>query len=711
MRSLISKSRARQPIALVGLFLVCFIPLVWRLATQDQANAAGPLSDAVFGLLLFVLAYGSPHWLRLLLVLIWASVQAGSQELLLAMQRLPGWSDLRYLADADFVGNTTAGFNLSAPLLFWSLLAASALVALLPLARLRSRYLAGGLVLATALLLLQGRLSAAHDGDSVASRYNALHWLLVDAIATRLDGGNPGDLPLGLARLDLDGRRLLGAGGAKNVLIVALEGMPGLYYPEIGRAMGMEPTEVAMPLLAKATPDAMLIPDFVDHSHQTIRGLYALLCGDFSKLSFDTPKAVELQAHPERAAACLPAQMARRGWQTHYLQAAGLMFMAKDRLMPVMGFQQVHGSEWFKEMNPYRFEWGVIDSLFFEGARRYIADLQQRGQPWMLTLLTVGTHQPYALPDEIAAQYPSRKQAIVALLDQAVSAFIDNLRRDGVLADTLVLVTSDESHGSDLAEWVSSWGLGVVLAPEQEKLPRLKQGGYGLVDVTASVLDYFGLPVPRSIVGRSFFRDYDMPREMVSYTASKLRWHTSEGLRYECARDGRCRVGQAGSLLGTPRAELMQDQGGDGTRLFSIAATLDDKLKSHERSRVLDFANGEIRELNEKVTNEWSENLVGAQYLDFPANSQVRVSVRVKVMHSSDAGVQLQLKFKQWEHNIENIPHDGFPLLHTNEEGRLDFSFDNPEARQSFSFHLLGVGKDAAVKLEEFRVRIDAKSG
>ena len=108
-------------------------------------------------------------------------------------------------------------------------------------------------------------------------------------------------LPPTLRALDLDGDRLIGAGRAKNVLIVVLEGATGLYHPEIRRAMGVGLESFDMSELARATARGMLIPDFTVHSHQTIRGLYAALCGDFSKLSWDTPKAFELLADPARA--------------------------------------------------------------------------------------------------------------------------------------------------------------------------------------------------------------------------------------------------------------------------------------------------------------------------------------------------------------------------------------------------------------------------
>jgi hypothetical protein len=323
----------------------------------------------------------------------------------------------------------------------------------------------------------------------------------------------------------------------------------------------------------------------------------------------------------------------------------------------------------------------------------------------MLTLLTVGTHQPYAVPDAIAAHYKNRKIATVALLDKAVADFVQTLRKRGVLENTLVLITSDESHGAEQADWVSSWGLGIVLAP-REKAPRLKSGGYGLLDVEASMLDYFGLPMPPAIIGRSFFRDYQTPREMVSFTASKRRWHDAAGIRHECSEDGLCRMVKAASILGEPD-DFQDDR--TGKKLFAIDAQLDRHLRvtaGEHGERILHFANGELRRLPAKVRDDWAGNLTGAQYLDFPAGSEVKVRVRVKAMKAPPGGVRLWLLAKEWEYDQKDIPIPNFPVLRTGEESLVEFSFKNQEARQSFSFYLLGEGKNGLIRIDEFTVTV-----
>jgi hypothetical protein len=699
-------------IALLVLALPFLVPLLWRVAQPGLAEPAGLVSDGAMGLLLFCLALYLTWLPRILLILLWALFQGGAQELLAAMHRLPSWQDFHYLADPAFVQNSVQGYHLSAPvlsgLLFGSALAAS----FVRVERPPLRLFFVGFALFGGLLSAQALLSRQHVGASIAARYNPLHWLVADAIVTpspaRLADLPMDSLPENLRTLDLSGASLLvGNGRAKNVLLVVLEGMPGLYYPEIREAMGVKSSPFDLKGLVANTKDAMLVPDFVAHSHQTIRGLYSILCGDFSKFSYEMSKAFEVMSNPERAGQCLPAQMAKNGWATHYLQGAGLAFMSKDKVMPAIGFQQVHGSEWFTETDPYPFMWGKTDPVFFRGARQYIDDLRTKAEPWLLTLLTVGTHQPYAAPDEVVAKYPNRMIATSAILDEAVADFLAGLRKDGVLDDTLVILTSDESHGDEMADWMSSWGTMAILAPEREAMPRLKSGSYGLVDITASVLDYVGIKPPAAIIGRSLFRDYSTPRDMISFTTNKLRWHTADNRRFECSIDNECVVSQAPSLIGYPPADVARDSDNHAPQLLAMARTLDHKVASRERVQVLEFARSKVVELPETLVNEWTDNLAGAQYLSFPAGSKVHVSVRVKALSAPPEGIQLKLTLREFEVEAFGVDAPSFPLLHAGDESHVAFDIENPKARDSFSFHLTGAGKGASIQLEEFSVTID----
>jgi len=228
-----------------------------------------------------------------------------------------------------------------------------------------------------------------------------------------------------------------------------------------------------------------------------------------------------------------------------------------------------------------------------------------------------------------------------------------------------------------------------------------------MVDIEASVLDYFDLPMPPSIIGRSIFRDYTTSRDMVAYTSSKLRWHTADNFLYECGRDGQCRKMKAESIIGPRPTEFEEDKGNSARRLFSLAAVLDHKLSSPDKRQVLKFGGGEVRKIEEKVVNEWTDNLVGAQYLDFPKGSKVHVNIRLKAEQAPEQGIQMTLNLRSFEKEVGTIDYPPFPLLHTGEECQVQFDFTNPKARQAFTFHLFGDGQAASIRIEKFEVVID----
>lgn len=691
-----------------------YLPALLRVFLQGETNVAGILSDVALGSLFLCLILLVPRVVGVILLILWTAFQVSAREMLAAMQRFPNWQDLHYLTDPTFLGNTGEGLHLASPLAAGLMLAALIVALLASTARPGIRQSSGkvlaGFAIGGGLLLLHGVANRSDIDSAVASRFNALHWFVRDAVSMpfRGDYATPLPPPTIYSHVEAGGTRLIGKGKAKNVLIVTLEGLHGGYHPDIRKALNVTEDIPFMTGLAAQTTEAMLVPEFVTHSHQTIRGLYALLCGDISKLSTDMPKAFQVIGNP-RADLCLPAQMAKAGWSTHFLQGAGLAFMNKDRVMPAIGFEQVHGSEWFTAKDEIPFLWGASDPAFFKGVRKYIKQLRTKDEPWMLTLMTVGTHQPYGVTDDIAKQYPDRLLAAVAVLDKAVAEFLAAIKQDGVLEDTLVIVTSDESHGARQADWISSWGLGIVFAPEQaessSRLPRIKTGTYGLMDMEASVLDYFELPIPDQVAGRSIFRDYADGRDIASYTGGVLRWQTADNKRYECTIMEGCRVCDGAGILGKRPANCAWDGQGMDRTLFRMAYALDHTLDAGGE-RVMRFANGDIRALPEKLRNEWTDNVIGAQYLDFPKGSKVHVSIKLKAPPDNGSDVQMKLTLRAWEKEVGGIHYAPFPLLKAGESTSLDFDFENEQLRQSFSFHLFGEGVKSRMQIDEFTVKV-----
>lgn len=698
-------------LALITLVLV--IPLVVR-ALLGWSNPYGYLSDLALGSLLLLLLQRRPWWLALPVLLAWAVLWVASAELVSAVGRLPNSADLGYLFDPQFMENSTGGglahawlpVSLAGGLLVW--LGSAWHSRRQPGAKFARK------AWAIPVLLFAAHWGSQHLAPSEADQwrqYNLPHQLL-SAAAGDLQrhvqhwaGHAPTVTPLpsaGLTQHDLSGQKLLAAPGqARNLLVITLEGIPGTYVRPNRQALHSRFDEDLMPRLSQWAERGMNTPDYVLHTHQTIRGLYAMLCGDYDKLANGTPKGVELLTQHQRNQACLPAQLRQAGFTTHYLQGAGLRFMAKDRIMPHIGFDSVHGLEWFSNKNYLEFPWGKDDRAFFEGALDYVGQLRQQGRPWMLTLLTVGTHQPYSAPEDYLQRYDTAKQAAVAYLDDAIGAFLDNLERQGVLKDTLVVVTSDESHGIDGVRLASSWGFNLTLAPEQAQLPHIKNGTYGHIDLATSLLDYFALPIPVALGGRSLYRDYDNGREMISYTNGMLRYHDGKGIFTECDFQQRCRRYDSPGFIADQARYLGPGDSTLGAQIGALAGVLDQSLLQTPLNLRYQFGSPSAIQLQARIRDDWADNLIGAQYLEMPEGSHTRVRVKVRALDPQHAAY-IQLKAKELEQDVPlGLPEE--IRVTTDEPLEMEFGFDNPTVRKAFSFHLLGYG-GGEVEISDFSV-------
>ena len=304
-----------------------------------------------------------------------------------------------------------------------------------------------------------------------------------------------------------------------NVLVVILEGLPGVYLHSVQEQTGVRPV-FDMPQFSKIAESGRVLTQFVTHGTGTINGLYNLLCGDYSlnigevTLKPYLLKTMSAAAHPQ----CLPRRLAAHGYHTVYMQAADLRYMAKNTVMPALGFAEVHGkygqavevdADTAAQHATENF-WGADDGAMFDRAVEKIKTLSARQSPWFLTLLTVGTHHPYLAPPRYLDAYPTAKEAAVRYLDDSLMQFVTALREAKVADDTLILFVSDESHGVDGHPFGQHWGLGVALGAGI--LPSINSNIFGQVDLPLSVLDYLELAADEAettpLYGRSFFRDY-----------------------------------------------------------------------------------------------------------------------------------------------------------------------------------------------------------
>lgn len=645
----------------------------------DLADAPGFASDLAVSLVLTSLlaVLARRGLLALALVLVpWSLVQYANFE---HVSELGAGLQLRgagYLADPTFL--LGSALSPTRPLLL-----AAALV--LPLAiaavAVRRREAVPGVALLTAGIGLAVLVGFVPRGEG------ALAWRerhpLQEGLA-RAFGPAPGPevAPLDLVA-DLAGEPLFDLPRpGTNVILLVLEGLSGLTVEAIA-----DHHDVASPQLleslSRAADRGLVATNFVLHQRQTNRGLYALLCGAYPKLDGSLAK-MTLYLEDDRRD-CLPRILARHGYRSAYLQGAPLSFMYKDAFMPRAGFDFVQGANDFDE--PWvRSFWGVDDRSLLERALVLVDELRAEPGPWLLTVLSVGTHHPEVLPDDYEGEGP---RAAISYLDLALGAFLAGLEARGVLDDTLVLVTSDESRGerlaSDLATALSSsWGPLVALVPGGR--PRRVDAPTGQVDVALSIVDFLGIDADATpFVGRSLFRRYAAPRRVYFANLFQHRVGAFDGrgsLTYCDEPLSRCAVFRAPpDRVFSPEPEPRE---ADARELEEIRAAL---AASREGPRELggrfELALTGEREVRVRTVPE--HQLLHGQNLDFPPGSLVEVAIELV----AEGAGRLDLAYRMTERGMPD--HASWELhdVRPGDRAVIRYALRSPEGMRTVKFALV----------------------
>jgi len=477
----------------------------------------GVAADLAWSLLPAALVSLLPRGRLLLLLpglLAWTLTHWLDAQSLLALGVASDYRDFHYALDPVFLKSTLATVSMGVGLFGLVVL----LLLTLACAWLLRRVPFDKAVVLPGLLLLAGLFAAlVLQPGGVAS-----DWSRQNSVANQLriaGQQRQPDTPVGdsaLASRELLLEPLASATGAqgkppRNVLLIVLEGLPGAYLPSVGEPLSV-PTPVQLPRLDAWAQQGVLASQFVNHTRQTLRGLYAILCADYPRLIGGTPKPVQQLQHPASGELCLPAQLRRAGYRTAYLQSADLGFMSKDVFMPLVGFDQVQGQKSFHQAQAVTntgYSWGPTDAEFFAQVVPRLEAMDGESAPWFVTLLTAGTHYPYGIEAEAGASVVDNKLSAVAAVDAAAADFLGQLQARGLLANTLVVVTSDESHGVPGQALGANWGLFFALAPDLAAT-RVDEV-FGSVDVSRTILDYLGFEFPW---GRSVFESQRQARSL-----------------------------------------------------------------------------------------------------------------------------------------------------------------------------------------------------
>ncbi len=214
----------------------------------------------------------------------------------------------------------------------------------------------------------------------------------------------------------------------------------------------------------------------------------------------------------------LPQLLVNSGYETYSMHGDVPTFWNRSNIYPSLGYQKAYDLDDYVVTRPVGKGPSDLgdEDLFSQSLPR----LKNFKQPFMATLITMSSHTPFILPDDLQTlQIPSdttlnyqQQQYLesVHYTDKAIGEFIDGLKKDGLYNNSLIFIWGD--HGS-FTNISSALGQDKNTLPElaNSQVPMIILGTNltGTINTPGSHLDIYptitnllGITAPKTILGQ-----------------------------------------------------------------------------------------------------------------------------------------------------------------------------------------------------------------
>ena len=305
------------------------------------------------------------------------------------------------------------------------------------------------------------------------------------------------------SRKDSLARRIAGdaAKPRYNVLIFLEESLGSEFFGSLGRKEA-----TLTPELDKLSLEGLFFDNMYATGNRTVRGFEGVL-SSFPPLPGDSIVKRDRSQNVETIARVLQ----RDGYRTAFLYGGRGLFDGMRSFAVQNGYERFVEQKDFP--NPaFTTAWGVSNEDLYQRVLQECRTMNQAGQPFLATVLSVSNHKPYTYPRGRIPEDPDqrRRNHAVKYTDWALGQFFTAAKKEAFWTNTLFVVVADHGarvYGSQSIPMRSYEIPFLVLGPALVKEPkRLSQLGSQL-DVIPTLLGLLGRPYESMFYGRNLLND------------------------------------------------------------------------------------------------------------------------------------------------------------------------------------------------------------
>ena len=323
-----------------------------------------------------------------------------------------------------------------------------------------------------------------------------------------------------------------------NVVIFILESNGKEYFGSFNKDMKIQDYQGYTPFVDSLAQHSLIFTNAYANGHKSIHAMSSILAGipSFRDAFTSSP-------YPKQKTESLVSTLEREGYATSFFHGAPNGSMGFLGYSNILGIDQYYGKTEYNNDADFDGVWGIWDEPFFQYFNR---TLSTQKQPFMATMFSVSSHEPYLVPPQYEGKFPKGTVNIhqcIGYTDYALRQFFKQAEKQPWFSNTIFLLVGDHGNTTYYDEYRKELNKNTVmmmLYSPSGKYTGVNKEYAQQIDIYPTILDLIGYDKPFRSWGRSLINDSEVAPFVVKYSSNMYVFMSGA---YSCRFDGAKAVG------------------------------------------------------------------------------------------------------------------------------------------------------------------------
>lgn len=324
-----------------------------------------------------------------------------------------------------------------------------------------------------------------------------------------------------------------------NIVLFITESYGREYMGAFNKHKNIPDYQSFTPFLDSLANHSLIFSNAFTNGRKSIHGMSSVLAGIPSFVD-----AYTSSPYAKQSVESLVSTLNSMGYDTSFFHGAPNGSMGFLGFSNILEFDHYYGKTEFNDDTQFDGSWGIWDEPFFQFMK---TTLDTKESPFLATIFTVSSHEPYAIPEKYKEKFPEGSipmHKCVEYTDFAFQQFFEAAKKEPWFENTIFVITADHCNQVYFDEYrkdINRYAVPIMFYDPKGNYVGEDTDLAQQIDIYPTILQMVGYDKPFRSWGRSLI-DETQQTEPFVINHDGVFYRYSKG-NYICIFDGEKAIG------------------------------------------------------------------------------------------------------------------------------------------------------------------------